>query len=144
MPRLIVSERTGPHPIEIIRDAVRAVRAQGIAVVPGDLGVHCTGSAGLVTWERDRDRVVSPMGAVLLHVQPQAADTEKALALALDAPEAWLYGFEAGVSRTPPADAWAALPNARLFLAAYKQGIEYRGELFGRPQLGSVPGGRAN
>ena len=126
------SERLGPHPIEIIREAVAAARAGGIPVaLVEDLGVHQTGRA-LVTWARDREPVVSPCGALLLHAQPQVPDADRALVRALDAPIGWIEGFVRGSVKLDPEASWLMGPRRQLYLIGFEAGTRYRIEFYTR------------
>lgn len=116
-----------PDPtVEIIRRAVNAAHAAGLTVstVP-DLGVHCTSSHG-ARWEADqRTRAISPLGAVLLIVQPHISDADSALAHVLGVNVLWVIGFGDGCGGARKAEDISG-PAARLYSEGWTAGVEFR------------------
>lgn len=128
-----------PHPVDILREAGAAARARGLYVYPGDHGVEVVSSAGLITWglDADRQRVVSPYGAALLHIQPQAEDFDAAVRLALGAEAAYVEAFGFGLELKVPGREWTERHLRRAsgaeLVEAYEHGVRFRGELI-RPR----------
>lgn len=117
-----------PHPLTVVRDAVLSAVASGIHVRIGELGVACTSSHGAHRWARDRDAAISPLGAVLLELQPEATEVYAALAEAFDVREAFVHGLEGGLDHEAPSQNWTSTINAGQFLAGYETGSLFREE----------------
>ncbi len=117
-----------PNPIvEIIRKAVNAAHAAGLTVstVP-DLGVHCT-STHAPRWEvEQRVQVISPLGAVLLALQPAIVDADAALAHALGVNRIYILGFDEGQSGLKSNLLIDEGPAARLYGQGFAAGVEFR------------------
>ncbi len=119
------------HPVELIRSSVLWIRAAKIQVHLGKLGVHCVSQHGRNPWAQEPGaRFVDPLGSVLLHAQPPAADDpHDALAEALFAPVEWVRAFAAGLDLQEMPEEWITALDHRLRVSAYEQGIRYREEL---------------
>lgn len=117
------------HPVVILRAAVIWARAAGIRVRLGSFGVICISAKAAIRWERDPVASgVCPLGAAILHAQPQATIFAAAAAEAICAPRAWLEGYQAGFDREDLPEVWAAPINRRLALAGFEAGSRYREE----------------
>jgi len=112
----------------ILVDAVNAARARGLAVLAtSSPGVVCTSSHAANRWEPVRKaRGLSPVGAAILYVQPEATDVAVAGWVALGVSPAWLEGFEAGVSGELPYARWAGHVGERIIGQGYMFGREFR------------------
>lgn len=112
-----------PDPtVEIIRRAVNAAHDAGITVstVP-DLGVHCTSTMD-PRWEvEQRVQVVSPLGAVLLALQPHIVDADAALSHVLGVGKLWVIGFDDAVG-----GAKQVSEASRLYGDGFAAGVEFR------------------
>ncbi len=127
MPDITPSVRPPNPTIEIIRRAVNAAHAAGLTVstVP-DLGVHCT-STHDPRWEvEQRVQVLSPLGAVLLALQPHIVDADAALAHVLGVNRIWVQGFDEGQSGEKSNLLVNEGPAARLYNDGWKAGVEFR------------------
>jgi len=112
----------------ILVDAVNAARARGLAVLAtSSPGVVCTSSHAANRWEPVRKaRGLSPVGAAILYVQPEATDVEVAGRVALGVSAAWLMGFEAGVAGELPYARWSGHVGERIIGQGYAYGREFR------------------
>jgi hypothetical protein len=124
------AQRFESHPIELIRSAVLWIRAAKIPVHLGRLGVRCVSKRPREPWEKEPDaRFIDPLGSVLLHAQPPAADDpHEALAEALFAPVEWVRAFAAGLELQAMPDEWITALDHRVRISAYEQGLRYREE----------------
>lgn len=123
-----ISPATRPSdPVDLIRQAVNAADRMGITVsTVQSLGVHCT-STHAPRWERDgRTDCVSPLGAVLLVMQPPVPDIDAAIAHALGVSTLWCIGFDDGQAKQPPSNAFAAGPARRLYAEGFEAGTTFR------------------
>jgi hypothetical protein len=129
-----------PSTIEIIKDAVSAIRASGTRVHAGDFGVYATSSHSRSAWELDplaRESGCNAIGAVLLHVQPPAADPPVAACLALGVSACWLEGFCSGAAVEAKDSRWMQSRQRDLYLAGYESGVCFRIWLKSFPELAS-------
>lgn len=122
-----------PTPVDLIREAVNAATKAGVTVsTVQSLGVHCT-STHAPTWERDgRTDCVSPLGAVLLVMQPPVSDVDAAVAHALGVSTLWAIGFDDGCSKQPPSGAFAVGPAKLLYAQGFEAGTTFRAALHRR------------
>jgi hypothetical protein len=117
-----------PNPIvEIIRRAVNAAHAAGLTVstVP-DLGVHCVSTAQPLWEVEQRVQVISPLGAVLLALQPQIVEADAALAHALGVNRIWICGFDEGQAGEKSDLLVDSGPAAQLYGQGFTAGVEFR------------------
>jgi len=122
MPDITPVVRPSDPTVEIIRRAVNAAHAAGLTVstVP-DLGVHCT-STHAPRWEvEQRVQVVSPLGAVLLMIQPTIPDADKALSHVLGVGKLWVIGFDEACG-----GAKQVSETSRLYGEGFAAGAEFR------------------
>lgn len=122
-----------PHPVAMMRAAVLWARAKGLRVGLWKrldaFGVHCVSAHG-DRWAPDpRDGVIDPIGAAILHAQPDTDDPIVAAYEALVATDTWIAGFVAGLYREDGDPAHASAADRRVYLAAYEQGLRYRSEI---------------
>lgn len=124
------SDSTAPqHPVAMIREAALAQLAAGTRVRVGSLGVHVT-SAERPRWERDpRQSGVSPLGCVLLEVQPEEwDDSYEALAAVFETRVAYVEGLADGLEKAVPARELSEGVVARLYISGWEQGYRIREE----------------
>jgi len=129
-------EKPNPHPVTLIETAVLWARASGIHVRIGSRGVHCS-SLATPRWTKDpQSRGIDPVGAALLHYQPEGDDPEEAAAECLFATVEYIRAFEVGLAHENFDDAWASAADKMLRMAAYEHGLRFR-EKFLRMGLAS-------
>lgn len=118
------------HPIEVIRSAVLSQRAAGARISIGLLGVHVV-SAESPRWERDpRAKWLSPLGAVLLEVQPSEWDDPyDALAEVFETRLAYVEGLIDGMEKAEPDKDRAGTRDGRLYVTGWEQGYRFREEM---------------
>lgn len=123
--------RSPAHPITILRDAVLWCRASKIPVRLGDhFGViRMPPRSGARRWERDPDFAgVNPIGAAILHAQPDATIQSVAAAEALHAPIVWVFGVQDALNQAD-AERRSPEPEQRaLYAAGLEAGTRYREE----------------
>lgn len=132
MPATAPTETPTPHPVSLIRAAIKWCRAKGIPVRPASNGwsVHCVSQQRPKWAMYPRASGVDPISAALLHYQPEAEDPYEAAVECLFAPLSWVLAFEAGLKREEMPDAWLSAADHRLRVAGYEAGLRYRDELF--------------
>jgi hypothetical protein len=138
MPAVVTSPAT-PHPITTVRAAVAWARGKGIRIrLVEDFGVVCISHHAAETWVQDpRAEGPNVIGAVMLMVQPQLTDVDKAAALAMAAPIAYVEGFAAGCAKADPSKAWETSVARRLYAAGFEAGLFTRSWMH-RGELGAV------
>lgn len=121
-------ERPMAHPVVLIRAAIVWAHASNIPVRLGSSGwsVYCVSQQSPKWAMYPRASGVCPLGAAILHYQPEAEDPYEAAAECLHAPPWWILAFEAGLNREDFLTEWAAGPDRAHRAEAYEQGIRYR------------------
>lgn len=128
-PAILKAEPRSPAPIEIIKSSVKSAQANDIRVHTGDFGVYATSSQHSGCWELDplaREPGVNAIGAVLLAVQPPAADIPEAACLALGVSACWLEAFCSGMALEPKDSRWMQSSQRELYLNGYEGGANFR------------------
>jgi len=131
------------HPVLLIKAAIARAAARGITVeLGGPLGVRYV-HGSRPRWVVDvREASVSPLGAVLLDLQPEGpTDIARSLgsssqsldgfvsiavAEALDVHLAYVEGLLCGMDHMEPSGAWVRSPKARFYLAGIAHGARFR------------------
>lgn len=126
-----ITDEPGWH--EVVRAAVRKVRADGLRIEDGDWGVDWDLQEGWILKYED-ERCVCPMGAVLLVHQPSSAryptSSVRAAAEFLGARVGEIDAFNAGFD-----DGGGPGIEDGVDQAAYAFGRQMRREIFGREEL---------
>lgn len=134
--------RRPAHPITILRDAVLWCRASRIPVRLGEhFGViRAPGHRGSSErWVRDPEFAgVNPIGAAILHAQPDATIQSVAAAEALAAPIVWVFGLQDAIEQADPERRSTDPEQRALYAAGFEAGTIYR-EQFIRTGFAAVP-----
>jgi hypothetical protein len=119
------------HPIVIIREALAWAEKAGIQVAFGPIGVAY--SEKRRAWvQGDASHPVSPLGAVLLKVQPRPDDTvEQAVASVFESPSGYVEGFVCGSDHMEPDGKWMLKSSlaTRAYLMGITHGAQFRVEM---------------
>lgn len=132
------TEARSPHPATTVKAAVEWARGRGLRVrLVESFGVVCL-STHAPEWELDpRADALSPIGAVVLMVQPPCSDPDEAASLVLDAPASYVTGLARGIAKGEPSETWTDSVDRRLFAAGYEAGLFVRSWLM-RPRSGDL------
>lgn len=115
------------HPILIIRAAVRWALAAGHPVRLGSWGVHCVSSLQRDRWAIDPTATgIDPVGAAILHAQPEETEPYAAAAAALNAPEPWVHGFIDALEGEAQGRRWTESIHRAQYAAGFEGGTLYR------------------
>lgn len=114
-------------PARIVTESINAALKRGLTVSSApDLGVACT-STYAPAWELDpRAGAISPLGAVLLIVQPKVTEPVAALVHALGVGSMWQEGFSDGCAKEDPRENLEAGPDGLLYADGYRVGGQTR------------------
>ena len=137
MSAIIKSVRQSPEPIEQLMEAIAIARELGMRVRIGSLGVSATSTDGPLRWEVDpleRDRGVSPIGALTRAGQPTAIDAPAAAAQALGVDACWIDGLAAGLSLEPKDARWMQSRRRHYYMHGYESGVSLRIHVVSHPE----------
>lgn len=114
-------------PLKIIRAAIDTVRSRGITVTTDVYPGVMLASTLVPSWERDpKCERVSPLGAVLLALQPPVPSLDKALVAALDVSTIWILAFEFGAAGIEMDERLKRVPAKLLAAEGYAAGDALR------------------
>lgn len=127
MPEIVHAVPQRPHPIIVVREAVKWARAAGHRVRLGAWGIHCVSQVAAERWAVDPHADgIDPVAAAVLHYQPESTAIYEAASMALGAPLPWIHGLVDALDKTPAARRWAETIHRAMYAAGYEAGVLYR------------------